>query len=159
MIGGANADSGTYYTTSTLNSSGKSNAANFKPGWYENKRDVTYIKLVPQKKGIGLRVLYSERGLFCSIDNYLPYNLTKTPNNYTYIVGNGCKATIHMNPVNNSFIMTDNSDSKCWQDFTYYQFCDGDLDFHYINQEDSQYFINVNFTYAKDQNDEDYTWN
>lgn len=153
----AYADSGSGNTTSKTSITNV--GTNFKPGWYENKKDVTYIKLVSQKNGIGIRVLYSTRGLFCSIKGILPFNKTQIPNDYTYTVGNGCLATIHMNPDNNSFTMTDNSDSLCWKEYTYYEFCNGDLDFHYINQADSYYIIKVPFTYAKDQNDNNYYWN
>lgn len=159
------ADVTTPYTTNpqltSSNSSGTvATKPLFKSGWYAHKKDVTFIKLIQVGQNMGLSILFSNTGLFCPINKYLPFNqVTGQQNTYAYTVGNGCIATIQINTANNTFVMTVNSRSKCFEEYTYQEFCNGNLDVHMIDERASTYFVNKVFTYAKDQNDSDYDWN
>ncbi len=152
-----------YSSNPQLNSSAPAKTASapsFKFGWYENRRDVTYIKLIQVNNGIGLSILFSSTGLFCPINRYLPFNkVTGKTNQYAYQVGNGCIATITTNPDKSTFVMTVNSRSKCFEEPTYQEFCNGNLDVNLIDEAGSTYFINKTFKYAKDQDDNHYDWN
>ncbi|RTK94329.1 MAG: hypothetical protein EKK64_08785 [Neisseriaceae bacterium] len=132
----------------------------FKTGWYGHKKDVTYIKLISVGTDIGLSVLFNTRGLVCPIDEYLLFKQsTATPNKFNYNVGNGCIATITMGKNQESFVMTVNSRSTCFEEYSYQQFCNGNLDLEYMNERKSRNFIGVPFIYQKDQNDDDYDYN
>lgn len=136
------------------------NKLGFTPGWYSHHKDVTNIKLIAVGNDIGLSILFSTTGLECSINNYLWFKKSaKKSNTYNYTVGNGCVATISTNPAKKSFVMTVNSRSKCFEEYTYQEFCNGNLDVKYIDEQASRYFIGVPFIYAKDQNDDDYDYN
>lgn len=154
----------TVYATNPLlqsiNESAINNKAGFQAGWYRHKKDVTNIKLIGVGQDMGLSVLFSTTGLTCPIDQYLLFKKSiKKPNQYNYVIGNGCVATITMNPKSNSFVMTVNSRSKCFEEPTYDEFCNGNPDVKYIDEYGSRYFIGVPFIYAKDQNDDDYDYN
>lgn len=133
----------------------------FKPGWYGHKRDVTYIRLIGVgAEDMGLSALFSTTGLQCPINEYLLFKKSaKTANTYNYTVGNGCIATITYDATHGEFTMTVNSRSKCFEEYTYQQFCNGDLDQENMNEPLSNYFIGDKFVYAKDQNDNDYDYN
>lgn len=132
----------------------------FTPGWYSHHKDVTNIKLIAVGNDIGLSVLFSTTGMDCPINNYLWFKKSaKKANTYNYTVGNGCTATITTNSAKKSFVMTVNSRSKCFEEYTYQEFCNGNLDVKYIDEQASRYFIGVPFLYAKDQNDDDYDYN
>lgn len=136
------------------------NKLGFIPGWYSHHKDVTNIKLIAVGNDIGLSVLFSTTGITCPINNYLWFKKSiKKPNTYNYKVGNGCIAIITTNLAKKSFVMTVNSRSKCFEEYTYQEFCNGNLDVKYINEEASRYFIGVPFIYAKDQNDDAYDYN
>jgi len=160
------ADVMTPYTTapqlnsSLLQESGTVIKPKFKSGWYAHKKDVTFIKLIQIGQNMGLSVLFSNTGLFCPINKYLPFNqVPGQDNTYAYAVGNGCIATIKMDTGKDTFVMTVNSRSKCFEEYTYQEFCNGNLDVHMIDEQASTYFVNKTFTYAKDQSDSDYDWN
>lgn len=154
-----------YATYSQMTNVNESPAATtnlgFKTGWYAHKKDVTYIKLIGVgQQDMGLSVLFSTTGLQCPINQYLLFKKSpKKANTYNYAVGNKCVATITTNPKQNSFVMTVNSRSKCFEEYTYQQFCNGDLDQENLDEQASTYFIGVPFIYAKDQNDSDYDYN
>lgn len=153
---------GTYADMNNVNeSAGATAQLGFTPGWYGHKRDVTYIKLIGVgAQDMGLSALYSKTGLECPIDDYLYFKKSSTkPNAYVYTVGNGCLATITVDPTQKSFTMTVNSRSKCFEEYTYQQFCDGNLDQQNLNEQLSTYFIGDKFIYTKDQNDDDYDYN
>ncbi len=142
-----------------INESG-TNKLSFQAGWYSHKKDVTNIKLIAVGQDIGLSVLFSTTGLTCPIDQYLLFKKSsKKLNQYNYTIGNGCIATITMNSKAKSFVMTVNSRSKCFEEPTYDEFCNGNPDVKYIDEYASRYFIGVPFIYAKDQNDGDYDYN
>lgn len=142
-------------------SAGMTAKLGFKPGWYGHKLDVTYIRLIGVgAEDMGLSAMFSKTGLQCPIDEYLLFKKSaKKPNTYNYTVGNGCIATITYDNTQNAFTMTVNSRSKCFEEYTYQQFCNGDLDQENMNEPLSNYFIGDKFVYAKDQNDNDYDYN
>lgn len=150
-----------YQTNPLLNSQIESGQKTlFQSGWYAHRADVTFIKLIQVGDNLGLSVLFSNTGLFCPIDRYLLFQrMPKQANKYVYTVGNGCLATININPAKKSFILSVNSRSKCFEEPTYEEFCNGNLDIKYIDEYGSRYFVNKVFSYAKDQQDNDYDWN
>ena len=160
--GSSNSGINTRYATNPQMSNVNESAGNlfklgFTPGWYTHKKDVTSIKLIAVGYDMGLSVLFSTTGLECPINEYLLFKKSlKKPNAYNYTVGNGCVATITTNLAKNSFVMSVNSRSKCFEEYTYQEFCNGNLDMKYIDEQASRYFINVPFLFAKDQNDDDY---
>lgn len=150
----------TPYSSDPLESSVGTSKQLFKSGWYGHSKDITYIKLIQVGKNMGLSILFSSTGYFCPIDQYLPFNAdSKIANAYNYTVGNGCIATITMNPKNNTFKLTVNSRSKCFEEPTYQEFCNGNLDVHMTDERASTLFVNKVFTYQKKQSDDDYDWN
>lgn len=68
-------------------------------------------------------------------------------------------ATITMNTKNNTFKFTVNSRSKCFEEPTYWEFCNGNLDVHMTDERASTLFVNKIFTYQTKQDDDDYDWN
>lgn len=132
----------------------------FKTGWYGHADDVTYIKLISVGNNIGLSVLFNTRGLVCPINQYLLFKQSQSnPSTYNYTVANGCVATINMSNNQESFIMTVNSRSTCFEEYSYNQFCNGNLDLEYMDERTSRNFINKAFIYQKDQNDNNYDYN
>ena len=55
--------------------------------------------------------------------------------------------------------MTVNSRSTCFEEYSYNQFCNGNLDLEYMDERTSRNFINKAFIYQKDQNDNNYDYN
>lgn len=160
--GGVHSMYGTNPQMSNVNESPNTIAKlGFTPGWYAHKQDVTYIKLIGVgKQDMGLSVLFSTRGMDCPINQYLLFKKASKPKNtYNYTVGNGCVATITTNPTQKNFVMTVNSRSKCFEEYTYKEFCNGNLDVKYMDEQTSRDFIGVPFNYAPDQNDSDYDYN
>lgn len=132
----------------------------FPLGWYGHLPDETYIKLIGVGQDIGVSALFSNTGLDCPVDKYLYFKKsTLNANNYDYKVGNGCTATITINQKKQSFTMSVNSLSKCFAEYTYQHFCDGNMDMTYVNENTAMYFIGPEFVYQKDQNDNDYDYN
>lgn len=132
----------------------------FQLGWYGHLPDETYIKLIGVGQDLGLSILFNTRGLDCPINNYLLFKKSpKKANTYKYTVGNGCVATITTNVSKQSFTMSVNSLSKCFAEYTYQHFCDGNMDMTYINENTAMNFIGPQFIYQKDQNDNDYDYN
>lgn len=153
-----------YSTNAQMSNIDESNnileSTTFTLGWYGHLPDETYIKLIGVGQDIGVSALFSNTGLDCPVNRFLYFKKsTSKANSYDYTVGNGCIATITTNPKNNSFKMGVNSLSKCFAEYTYQHFCDGDMDMNYVNENTAMYFIGPEFIYQKDQDDNDYDYN
>lgn len=131
----------------------------FKDGWYGKRADVTYMKLIHVGNDLGVSILYSETGYFCPVNKYLLFKKSAAKaNTYAYQPWKQCIATITMNPQKNTFTMSVNSRTQCFEEPIYTEFCNGNENVHITDEAASRYFINQEFSYQKKQNDSNYNW-
>lgn len=150
-----------YSSNPALNSQLKSSIKPlFKSGWYGHSRDVTYMKIAQIESNLGVLILYSETGYFCPVDQYLLFKKDpKKANTYNYQMDKSCTATITVNPIKNTLIMKVNSETACFEEPVYTEFCNGNENVHLTDEPTSNLFINQVFIYQKNQNDSNYNWN